>query len=314
MRVLTKLVAFAAALVVVLGIAFAIGRTSGIDAQAAASDAPMDGHDGAEQAADSHVADSPAADDHGDDHAGGPASEPGGLQVTADGYTFEPLSYPTEPRTDGLFEFRIVGPDGTAVTEYTTEHDADLHLIVVNRDLSDYQHVHPELSADGTWSVPLTFNSAGSYRAFADFTPSGRDEGLTLGTDLLVAGDYQPQPLAEPAHTAEVDGYTVELNGRLEPGAASSITPTVTRDGEPVTDLQPYLGAYGHLVALRERDLAYLHVHPDGGPDDPTTAPGPDVSFVTEVPSEATYRLYFEFRHEGAVHRAEFTVETSHDH
>lgn len=290
MRVLTKLVAFAAALVVVLGIAFAIGRTSDIDAQAAASGTPMDGHDG------------------------GAAGEPAGLHVTADGYTFEPLSYPTEPGTDEPFEFRIVGPDGTTVTEYMTEHEADLHLIVVNRDLSDYQHVHPVQSGDGTWSVPLSFATAGAYRAFADFVPAGRDDGLTLGADLLVAGDYQPQPPAEPANTAEVDGYTVELDGDLAPGTASPVTLTVTRDGEPVTDLQPYLGAYGHLVALRERDLAYLHVHPDGDPDNPSTPPGPAVDFVTEVPSEGGYRLYFEFQHEGTLHRAEFTAETPYDH
>jgi hypothetical protein len=302
-RVLIKVAAFGGVLLVVLGTAFAIGRLSGVDGQAAASSAPMDGHD--EQAADSHAS---------GDHAGGLTCEPGGLQITADGYTFEPLSYPTGPGTDGLFEFRIVGPDGGPVTHFTTEHDAELHLIVVNRDMSDYRHVHPELSADGTWSVPLTLGKAGAYRAFADFTPAGRDDGLTLGADLLLAGDYQPQPLPAPEHTADVDGYTVELDGQLEPGTASPITLTVTRGGEPVTDLQPYLGAYGHLVALRDRDLAYLHVHPDGDPDDPATAPGPEVSFVTEVPSVGTYRLYFEFQHQGNVRRAEFTVETSNDH
>jgi hypothetical protein len=64
---------------------------------------------------------------------------------------------------------------------------------------------------------------------------------------------------------------------------------------------------------LRERDLAYLHVHPDGEPGDPSVPSGPEVGFVTEVPSEATYRLYFEFAHQGTVRRAEFTVEASHD-
>ncbi|HEX6232909.1 MAG TPA: hypothetical protein VFZ63_07270 [Jiangellaceae bacterium] len=306
MRVLAKLASFAAVLLVVLGVAFFVGRSSGIDGEAAARSA--------------HVADNDAhAAEAGDgghaevDHETGPASEPGGLQVAADGYTFEPLTYPADAGLEDLFEFRIVGPDGAAVTNFATEHNADLHLIVVNRDLSDYQHVHPELSADGTWSIPLTLAKAGAYRAFADFTPAGSDDGLTLGTDLLVAGEFEPQPLPAPTHIADVDGYTVELGGDLTPGTASPVTLTVSRDGEPVTDLQPYLGAYGHLVALRERDLAYLHVHPEGDPDDPSTPPGPAVSFVTEVPSEGGYRLYLEFQHEGTVHRAEFTVETSHD-
>jgi hypothetical protein len=315
-RVLTKLVTFAAVLLVILGAAYFVGRTSGIDGLAAADEvhdddggAHAEAEDEGEPTADGH-----ADETHAEGQAGDQAGQPGGLQVAADGYTFEPLSYPTEPGREETFEFRIIGPDGTAVTDFTTEHDADLHLIVVNRDLSDYQHVHPVLAADGTWSIPLTLGGAGAYRAFADFMPAGADGGLTLGADLLVAGRYEPSPLPVPARTAEVDGYTVELAGRLEPGADSPVTLSVSRDGEPVTDLEPYLGAYGHLVALRERDLAYLHVHPDGDPDDPSVPAGPEVGFVTEVPSEATYRLYFEFQHKGTVRRAEFTVEASNDH
>jgi hypothetical protein len=316
-RDLTKLATFAAVLLVVLGAAYFVGQASGIDGLAAADEGHDDGGGDAHTEAEGDG--EPAADGHaGETHdagqAGDQAGQPGGLQITADGYTFEPLSYPTEPGREEPFEFRIVGPDGTPVTDFTTEHDADLHLIVVNRDLSDYQHVHPALSADGTWSVPLALESAGVYRAFADFVPAGAGGGLTLGADLLVAGNFEPSPLPLPAHTAEVDGYTVELAGRLEPGADSPVTLTVSREGEPVNDLEPYLGAYGHLVALRERDLAYLHVHPDGDPDDPSVPSGPEVGFVTEVPSEATYRLYFEFQHQGTVRRAEFTVEASHDH
>ena len=82
----------------------------------------------------------------------------------------------------------------------------------------------------------------------------------------------------------------------------------MTRAGAPVRDLQPYLGAYGHLVALRAGDLAYLHVHPEGEPADGRTAAGPGIAFVAEVPSAGTYRLYLDFRHGGAVRTAEFTV------
>ena len=69
--------------------------------------------------------------------------------------------------------------------------------------------------------------------------------------------------------TAHVDGYDVTLGGSVTAGEETVLTATVSRDGEPVTDLQPYLGAYGHLVSLRDGDLGYLHVHPD---DD--TGPG----------------------------------------
>jgi hypothetical protein len=105
-----------------------------------------------------------------------------------------------------------------------------------------------------------------------------------------------------------VDGYTVELIGGLVAGEHSMLKLRVTHDGRPVTDLQPYLGAYGHLVALRGGDLAYLHVHPEGEPGDGTTKPGPEVEFGVEVPSNGTYHLYLDFKHDGVVRTAGFQL------
>jgi hypothetical protein len=177
----------------------------------------------------------------------------------------------------------------------------------VRRDLAGYQHVHPQLAADGTWSIPLDL-TAGAWRLFADFDPAGDDAGLVLGADVAVAGDYTPEPLPEPSTTAEVDGYTVTLGGQMVPGEESELTLSVSRDGQPVTDLQPYLAAYGHLVALRDGDLAYLHVHPAGEPGDGTTAPGPDITFYATAPSAGAYRLFLDFQHGDVVRTAEFTV------
>jgi hypothetical protein len=232
---------------------------------------------------------------------------PAGLQISQDGYRLTPLSSSLSTGTPQPFRFQITGPDSRPVTDYTTSHDKDLHLIVVRRDLSGFQHVHPERATDGTWSIPLAVPSAGQYRVFADFQPAGHD-GLTLGADVPAAGDYQPAPLPAAARTTTVDGYTVTLTGDLTPGASSKVTLSVSKDGQPVTDLQPYLGAYGHLVALRDGDLAYLHVHPDGSPGDGRTAAGPDVAFHAEVPSDGAYRLYLDFQHDGKVRTAEFTA------
>ncbi|MET8849890.1 hypothetical protein [Amycolatopsis sp. NPDC004625] len=256
------------------------------------------------------VGPSPATGEHretGGEHAGmtGPVDElPGGLASSQDGYTFAAAPTPEA----GRFSFTITGPDGEPVTAFDVEHEKKLHLIVVRRDTAVYRHVHPEPAPDGTWSVPLTLPAAGSYRAFADFTPTG-GKPMTLGLDLSVAGDYRPASYA-PGRTAQVDGYTVRLDGDLTAGKASPLTLTVSRGGVPVTDLQPYLAAYGHLVALREGDLAYLHVHPDGGPGDGRTAAGPQVRFAAEVPSAGTYRLFLDFKHGGVVRTAEFTVTT----
>ncbi|GIE92732.1 hypothetical protein [Paractinoplanes rishiriensis] len=253
----------------------------------------------------------PAAthDQHGTagDQPAGKELLPAGLQVSEGGYQLLPLTGELSTGEPRPFQFRIVGPDGTPVTAYTTSHEKDLHLIVVRRDLSGFQHVHPRLAADGTWSIPLAVATPGQYRVFADFRPAGHD-GLTLGTDIPAPGDYRPRPMPPAETTTTVDGYTVTLTGTLRPGASSQLTLSVSRDGKPVTDLQPYLGAYGHLVALRGGDLAYLHVHPDGTPGDGRTAAGPGITFHADVPSAGTYRLYLDFQHAGKVRTAEFTA------
>jgi hypothetical protein len=233
---------------------------------------------------------------------------PGGLASSLQGYTLAPADPTLNVGTPTDFSFRIIGPGGAPVTAFVEEHTKRLHLVVVRRDTTGFQHLHPEMAADGTWRVPLTVPTAGSYRAFADFTPTGAGP-LILGVDLAAAGDQTPVR-HQPARTAQLDGYQVQLQGELVPGAASPLTLTVSRDGVPVTDLQPYLGAYGHLVALREGDLAYLHVHPYGAPGDGRTAAGPQIRFLAEVPSAATYRLFLDFQHAGTVRTAEFTLPT----
>jgi hypothetical protein len=251
----------------------------------------------------------PRPADHGSASGAGLAGEvPGGLQVAQAGFRLQPLTAMLAVGVPAEFAFRIVDAAGAPVTGYTPTHERDLHLIVVRRDLSGFQHVHPSLGADGVWRIPLAVAAPGQYRAFADFQPAARAKSLTLGVDLPAPGDYVPVPLPAPARTANVDGYTVDLAGDLTAGAASRLTLRISRDGRPVTDLEPYLGAYGHLVALRDGDLAYLHVHPDGGPGGGRTASGPEVAFHAEVPSAGAYRLYLDFQHAGRVHTAEFTA------
>ncbi|MFC4012985.1 hypothetical protein ACFOY2_37555 [Nonomuraea purpurea] len=239
----------------------------------------------------------------------------GGLQVSQNGYTLNPLtaSTPTGRPTD--FKFTVTGPGGKPVVDYKVEHEKKLHFIVVSRDLTSFQHVHPEMTRDGTWSAKLTLPKAGPYRAFADFTPKG-GENLTLGADLQAAGgDYQPEPLPHVSRTSTIGEYTVNLAGNLVPGHTSKLTLTVNKSGKPLSDLQPYLGDFGHLVALRADDLTYLHVHPEA-----SEKAGPEITFHAEVPSGGDYRLFFDFRHDDTVRTADFTAtavlspSATHDH
>lgn len=307
-----KLGAFAVALVAVFALALGLGGVVGPVGAAARASAQQEHADGGTQpGGDGHAEDS-ADPDHADAGDKGQADElPGGLQVSAQGYTLAlaASALPAGPATS--LSFQVLGPDGHAVTDYERSHDKDLHLIVVRRDLTAFQHVHPQLAADGTWSVPLDLSGAGSYRVFADFVPAGADASVVLGADLEVAGEFEPRPLPAPAASAQVDGYTVTLDGELRAGRETELTLSVAEDGAPVTDLQPYLGAYGHLVALRAGDLAYLHVHPTGHPGDGASAAGPDVTFATTAPSPGTYRLFLDFKHADVVRTAELTVEVT---
>ncbi|MCY7342534.1 MAG: hypothetical protein LH603_11990 [Pseudonocardia sp.] len=306
MNTMAKLSAYGAALVLLAAGGWATGSAVGPLTTATAPSG--------ERGAMSGVAPTGAGDTAhgGGTHSGAVAEaatgEPGGLASSTGGYTLTPTDPILTPGAIEDFTFRIAGPDGTPVTAFDVEHDKRMHVIVVRRDTTGFGHVHPEMAPDGTWSVPLTVASAGSYRAFADFTPTG-GEGTTLGVDLVAPGAFEPVTHTG-SRTAQVDGYTVELAGDLVPGRSSPVSLTVSRDGVAVTDLQPYLGAYGHLVALREGDLAYLHVHPDGAPADGVTPSGPQVPFFAEVPSAGAYRLFLDFRHGDVVRTAEFTVPT----
>ena len=229
---------------------------------------------------------------------------PGGLQVSQGGYTLAPERTVLDGALDSAFRFRIDGPDGTAVRDFELSHERELHLIVVSRDLQTYAHLHPTRDRSGTWSVDLPALAPGTYRALADFSVTDGPE-VTLGVDLTVPGTVRSTPLPPAAATATVDGYEVALAGTPVAGSESEVTLTVSRGGQPVTDLDPYLGAAGHLVAIRSGDLAYLHVHPL---DEADRANGPEVRFAIEVPSPGDYRLFFDFARRGQVRTAAFTV------
>lgn len=233
-------------------------------------------------------------------------SEPIGLRTTESGYTLAGMSAPDAPDAPGTLRFRIDGPDGAPVTAYRDLHEKDLHLIAVRSDSTQYRHVHPTRDAAGTWSIDWTWAEPGTYRIFADAQPVGAPGELVLSRTVTVAGSAVERPLPPVSRTATVDGYQVRLDGDLST-AGGELSFTVSKDGKPVTDLQPYLGAYGHLVALRGNDLAYLHVHPEG--EVGSTPAGPRVAFHAQAPSAADYRLFLDFAHGGAVHTAEFTAQ-----
>lgn len=256
------------------------------------------------------VHDARATDPEQDDETP-PEASVTGLSIAASGFVIGPVRAPEAAGVEGELAFEIVTTAGEPVTEYETAHGKQLHLIVVRSDGSEYRHVHPVLDTEtGTWSLPWTWDGAGAYRVYADFT-AGDGTSATLARTVNVAGVMTPTPSGGVTASDSVDGFDVTISGDLVAGTGSELTVDVTRDGAPVTALEPYLGAFGHLVALREGDLAYLHVHAHGKEPEPGDQAGPAVTFTAEAPTAGRYLLYLDFRVDGQVHTAAFVLDAA---
>ncbi|NDK32827.1 heavy-metal-associated domain-containing protein [Nesterenkonia haasae] len=235
---------------------------------------------------------------------------PLGLSLAQDGYQLTNVSAPSSTDSEGEISLIVSGPGGEPVTGFELDHEQEMHLITVRSDGQYFRHVHPERDEAGTWSIPWEWEAAGSYRVFADFVPEDTGEGMTLSTTLEVAGDYDPGPADELVTATTVNGFEVAVEGDLVAGSASELTMTITAGGEPVTALEPYLGAFGHLVALRHGDLAYLHVHPHGDAPEVGDTAGAEIVFEVTTPTEGRYLLYLDFQVDGEVHTAPLVIDT----
>lgn len=232
-----------------------------------------------------------------------------GTEWGNNGYLLGPVSAPSELHVPGELRFRITGPDGGPVTDFVTSHDKALHLMVVRSDGQNFRHVHPHLDANtGRWSLPWSWQEAGSYRVFVDITPRGA-EAMTLSRAIDVGGVLTPRPATGPVREVRVDGFDVSIGGELLGGGMSDLVVSVSQNGSPVTTLEPYLGAFGHLVSLRDGDLSYLHIHPHGDQPRPGQRSGPEVRFMAHTPSEGRYLLYFDFQVAGRVHSAHLVLD-----
>jgi hypothetical protein len=220
-----------------------------------------------------------------------------GLAVSEHGLTLDLARRAAKPGKQFQLGFRILDERGRTVRDFEVEHTKRMHLIVVRRDLSGFQHVHPTQLADGSWTTPLTLPVAGTYRVFADFSVDGTP--TTLADDLDVDGTVRSQIFPAPVKATGVDGFRVRLaDGAVRAGEESELTFSISRDGRDVHP-QDYLGAKGHLVALRRGDLAFLHVHPDAN----------SLRFEATFPNAGAYRLFLQFKVAGRVHTAAFTLE-----
>ncbi|WP_432167927.1 hypothetical protein [Streptomyces sp. bgisy031] len=232
-----------------------------------------------------------------------------GLSDSKDGYRLTSKDTALAAGKQAPYRFTVTGPDGKPVTAFAVDQTKRMHFYAIRSDLSGFQHIHPAMAADGTWTADLASLAPGSWRVFASFTPdggAGKGTAFVLSRVVSVPGTGTKTPLPAAAKTAEVDGYTVTVNGAPMAGMAHPMTVTITKDGKPVTGLEPYLDTYAHLTAFHEGDTAFAHLHPttkvngDHG--------GPELSFNAELPTSGNWRLFLQFQTGGTLHTAALTL------
>ncbi len=241
----------------------------------------------------------------------GPARPTGVLHD--DRYEMELKTEPAVPATGLPVRLELTPRDrarNAVLTDLDVVHTKKLHLIIVSRDLALFDHVHPVQHPDGSLVLDYRFPSGGDYVLFADMTPAGAPNQV-FRLPLHVEGPAPaPTPLVEsPAPAGLFGDYRVELRAAPDPPRAKDeavLAFTLTRNGRPVTDLEPLLGAAGHCVVIRQDTMEYLHCHPVE-PLDPAGV-GPTVRFHTRFPVPGLYKVWGQFSRAGTILTADFVL------
>jgi hypothetical protein len=223
----------------------------------------------------------------------------------------EPVEYPLElsvtPRVpiagaDLVFGFKIKDPKtGAPVTKFEVVHEKLFHLFLVSQDLEFFVHGHPESRPDGSFRFQGRLPKAGMYRALADFYPSKGTPQLIAKTVFVPGGLLETahlKPDVSPKHTENLD---VELVTDPPVPIAGLKTKLTFRLG-PSDGIEPYLGAWGHMLVASDDLIDMIHTHPfiaDGGPQ---------VQFNVLFPRARMYRVWVQFQRKGVVNTAAFTL------
>ena len=184
-------------------------------------------------------------------------------------------------------------------------HEKKIHLIIVSKDLGQFYHEHPEYTAQGNYKATYTFPKGGDYVLFQDYTPSGSGHQLGRQPITVKGPAYAPVKFKNDDMQWTQDDYsaTLAFDKPLNTGQLLGMKITINKDGQPVTDLDNYLGALGHVVVISEDTERYLHVHPNDQADK-----GPTIGFNTNFEKPGLYRVFLQFNHGGKIHTGDFTI------
>lgn len=221
------------------------------------------------------------------------------------------------------FKFTIRHPlTGAQAREFAPMHEKLFHLFVISRDLDEFAHIHPQHHPDGSFTIEHTLPKPGHYTMYSDFLALGGGAQIvatpivTAGVDAdLIASQANLTP--DLSWTKTADGVKVEiLNERHTVLGGEEVDLlfkfSATGGDEPITDLERYLGAFGHLLILSEDMTEYVHAHPrDETQPDAVPAPlgGPQVLFDALLPKPGKYRAWLQFQRAGKLSTVSFTFD-----
>lgn len=209
-------------------------------------------------------------------------------------------SIPKQPRASESAELTIMlyNAAGQMLKDFEPTHEKPAHLIIVREGLDEFAHLHPNVGKTGTMTTTHTFLSGGSYLVFLDHKPTGKP-AATAQVKLVVEGDSLPAPAlkANVPGTITGDGLVADVAIRASAEKAQIVAFKVQDEsGKSINDLQPYLGAMGHLVVLSADGSQYVHAHPLT-----ETATDGKVEFEVHFPEPGTYKGWGQFQRGGKV-------------
>ena len=214
---------------------------------------------------------------------------------------------------------------GEQVRQFAPLHDELFHLFIISQDMESFQHIHPRLDPDGTFAIETTLPRPGRYKVYSDFFPM---EGTpqVLQQNLSTSGSGRDLMTSKASLTPDTvfvkveDGIRIALS--IEPEKIIAGRPVMlkytlsdAKTGRPVTDLVPYLAAWGHTLILSEDQTDYVHSHPEEiVPDTADRAKvrgGPTVTFDALFPRPGMYRIWSQFLRGDKLTTVSFTVGAS---
>lgn len=238
-------------------------------------------------------------------------------------YGLDMTTVPPSPPAGRPFQLRLIVRDldtSAVVREFAVVHEKLYHLFVVSQDLEHYAHLHPEQENDGSFVLDLALPRAGYYKVYSDFLPAGGTPQV-FGQVLVTTGfsgdlaSSAARLVPDRVLKKTIAGMSVELQlpaDGLIAGRTETFIYRMTdaRTGAPVTDLEPYLGAWGHSLALSDDTVSVVHAHPTEllPETGAATGGGPVLTFKGLLPKAGGYRIWTQLKRGGTVFTVPFTV------